>query len=170
MGLLDRCRIHNVKISRRKFKIGRSLEFGGFLIDGTSGELRIGPDPSRIEAIRSMKVPESKKQVREFLGVVWTLESWTPHIKLSTSTKLLRGLSRKDTKFYWSPELEQEFQEIQRVVSDVKILSQYNRGLPLQLFCDASREGGLGYVLVQPQGEKVNVFQCGSTTLISAPH
>ena len=121
------------------------MEFRGFLFDGTSGELQIGPDPSRIEAIRSMEVPQSKKKVREFLGVVRTLESWTPHI--SMSTKPMRGLSRKGTKYQWSPELEQEFQEGKRLVSDVNVLSPYNTGLPLQIFCDASREGGLGYVL-----------------------
>ena len=54
------------------------------------------------------------------------------------------------------------------MVSGVNVLSPYNPGLPLHLFCDASREGGLGYVLAQPQGEKMNVLQCGSTTLSSA--
>ena len=115
MGLSDRCREHNIKILKRKFKVGKAPGFGGFLINSTSGELQIAQDPTRIAAIKSMTVPESKKQVRDFLGVVRTLESWTPHI--STSSKLLRGLSRKDTKFFWSLELEKEIQEIQQVVS-----------------------------------------------------
>ena len=84
-------------------------------------------------------------------------------------TRLMRGLSRKDVNFRWSPELKEEFQEVKRVVSGVNVLSPYNHELHLHLYCDASREGGLGYVLVQPQGmEKTNVLQCGSTTLSSA--
>ena len=55
------------------------------------------------------------------------------------------------------------------MVSYVKVLSPYNPALPLQLFCGTSRAPSLlGYVLAQPQGEKVNVLQCGSTTLTSA--
>ena len=90
VGLFDRCRSHNIKISKRKFKLGRSIEFGGFLIDGSGEDLKVGPDPSRIKAIQSMQVPKSKKQVREFLGLVRTLGAWTPHISMSTS--LMRGL------------------------------------------------------------------------------
>ena len=60
-GLLDRCREHNIKMLKREFKLGSSLGFGGFLIDGSSGEIQIGPDPARIETTQSMKVPESKK-------------------------------------------------------------------------------------------------------------
>ena len=45
------------------------------------------------------------------------------------------------------------------------MLSAFNPALPLHLMCDASREGGLGYVLLQPSEGKSNVLQCGSTTL-----
>ena len=163
MGLFDSCRSNNIKISRRKFKLGRSIEFGGFLFDGSGEDLKVGPDPSRIEAIQSMQVPKLKRQVREFLGLVRTLRAWTPHISMSTN--LMRGLSRKDVTFRWSPELDVEFKKVKEVVGGVNVLSPYVQGLPLYLYCDASREGGLGYVLVQPDGEKTNVLQCGSTTL-----
>ena len=64
----------------------------------------MGPSPARIEAVMSMETPRTKCQVREFLGLERTLESWTHNI--SVLTKLLRQLARKDTKFMWSPELE----------------------------------------------------------------
>ena len=97
VGLLERCRTHNIIFLKQKFKVGKSLGLGGYIIDSISGELQIGPDPSRIEAIKSMTVPESKKQVHEFLGVVRTLESWTPHISASSKQKryqiiLVRGV------------------------------------------------------------------------------
>ena len=50
------------------------------------------------------------------------------------STRLMRELSRKDVNFRWSPELEEEFQEVKRVVNGVNVLSPYNPGLPLQLY------------------------------------
>ena len=39
---------------------------------------------------------------------------------------------------------------------------------PFPFTCDASREGGLGFVLTQPKDDKVIVLQCGSTTLSQA--
>ena len=59
--LLSRCREYNIKISRKKFDLGSRLSFGGFVIDATSGELKICPDPARLEAIKMMKSPDSKE-------------------------------------------------------------------------------------------------------------
>ena len=106
-GLFDTCRLHNIKISKRKFKIWRSLEFGGFQIDGSGEDLKVGPAPSRIKAVMAIETPSTKRQVREFLCLASTLEAWTPSI--SMSPKLLRNLAWKDVKFRWSPELEVEF-------------------------------------------------------------
>ena len=51
----------------------------------------------------------------------------------------------------------------------MKVLRPYEYGLPLHLYSDASREGGLGYVLVQPgPGGVTHVVQCGSTSLSRA--
>ena len=76
-----------------------------------------------------MKTPESKRQVREFLGMVRTLESWTPGI--SASSKLMRGLSAKDVKFIWTADHEDEFNKLKEVVADVNVLSPYDRSLVL---------------------------------------
>ena len=47
-AVLLRCREFNIKISKKKFHLGRVLAFGSFVIDGSSGELLIGPDPARV--------------------------------------------------------------------------------------------------------------------------
>ena len=61
-----------------------------------------------------------------------------------------------------------QFQRLKKVVADINVLSPFNHDLPLHLFCDASREGGLGFVLTQPASDRVNVLQCGSTSLSQA--
>ena len=33
---------------------------------------------------------------------------------------------------------------------------------------DASREGGLGFILMQPNGDRNNIIECGSATLTQA--
>ena len=62
-----------MKVFKRKFSIGRRLEFRGFLIEGNEDGVKICPDPGKIEAVKEMRTPTCKK-VREFLGLSKTLE------------------------------------------------------------------------------------------------
>ena len=155
-----------MKISRRKFDLATKLSFAGFTIDASSGEVLVSPDPARLEAIQLMDVPRNKKQVREFLGMVRTTNSWYPEI--SARSNLLRTLSNKNTKFTWLPEHTEEFERLNKLVSDISVLSPYDPSLPLHLMTDASREGGLGFILMQPNGDKNNILECGSATLTPA--
>ena len=54
------------------------------------------------------------------------------------------------------------------MVSDISVLSPYDPSLPLHLMTDASREGGLGFILLQPGEGRSNILQCGSATLTPA--
>ena len=80
MELLELCRKYNLKISRWKFDLATKLSFAGFIIYASSGEVIVSPDPARLEAIQLMDIPRNKKQVREFLGMVRTIDSWCPEI------------------------------------------------------------------------------------------
>ena len=70
------------------------------MIEGHEDGVKICPNPGKIEAGTEMKTPTCKKEVREFLGLSRTLENWTP--ELSYSTKLMREVASKDTKFNWN--------------------------------------------------------------------
>ena len=50
----------------------------------------------------------------------------------------------------------------------MSVLSAFDPALPLHLMCNASREGGLGFVLLQPAEGRSNILQCGSSTLSPA--
>lgn len=105
--LLMVCRKYDLKISRRKFDLATKLSFAGFVMDASSGEVVVSPDPARLEAIRLMDIPRNKKQVRKFIGMVCTIDSWCPDI--SAKSNMLRTLSNKNTKFTWLPEHEEEW-------------------------------------------------------------
>ena len=47
----------------------------------------------------------------------------------------------------------------------MSVLYAFDLALPLHLMCNASREGGLIFVLLQPAEGKSNILQCGSATL-----
>ena len=59
---------------------------------------------------------------------------------MSIFTKLMREVTKKDSKFSWNKDLKEEFQNVKRVVSSVDMPAPYNPGLPLHLFTDASKE------------------------------
>ena len=133
------------------------LRFAGFVIDASNGEVVVSPDPARLEAIQLIDSPRNKKQVREFLGMVRTIDSWCPEI--SAKSNLMRTLSNKNTKFTWTPEHEAEFVRLKKVVSDISVLSPFDPSLPLHLMTDANREGGLGFILLQPGDGRSNILQ-----------
>ena len=51
------------------------------------------PDPSKVEAIRTMKQPENKKELQSFLGLCQYLTKFTP--ELVNLSEPLRFLTRK---------------------------------------------------------------------------
>ena len=54
--VLERCKSHNITISRKKLEIGEEIEFAGHVISSKG----IKPDPSKFQAIRDFPAP--KKQ------------------------------------------------------------------------------------------------------------
>ena len=61
----------------------------------------------------------------------------------------MREVTKKDSEFSCNRSLEEEFQNVKRVVSSVDTLASYNPKLPPHFFTDASKGGGLGFILVQ---------------------
>ena len=51
-----------MKVFKRKFSIGRRLEFRGFLIEGNEDGVKICPDPGKIEAVKKMILPLARRR------------------------------------------------------------------------------------------------------------
>lgn len=79
--LLLNLRKHNIMISKSKFVVGSTLEFGGYLIDAINdSHPRIGPDSKRLTGISTLEPPTSKNKVERLLGVLRSFNSeWTDH-------------------------------------------------------------------------------------------
>ena len=118
-------------------------------------------DPTKIEAITEMRPPESKSEVKSFLGMVNYLQKFIP--RLSEHTKLLRELERKGVHFVWNSEHQEAFEKIKLLVSEDIQLTYYDRSKPVSLQCDYS-ENGIGVALVQ-EGKPV---QFASKALVGA--
>ena len=136
-------RKHGLTISRQKLRVSREVKFAGFLITSTG----IRPDTSLCSAIREFPRPDNIHKLRSFLGLVNQLGGFLPDI--SHLTTPLRGLLRKDQRFLWLEDHQVAFQRCKDVLTSAPVLQPFDFRLPVELFSDASRHFGLGYLLVQ---------------------
>ena len=107
----------------------------------------VEPDP-KIQGIEEMTAPETKQQLRSFLGMVTYMGNFIPH--LSHHTEPLRQLLKKDVTFYWDNRLTRSFQEIKHLLKRAtsKPLGYYDQRKELIVQADASLRG-LGACLIQ---------------------
>ena len=103
-------------------------------------------DPEKVAAITALRPPETKSEVKSFLGMVNYLQQFLP--KISEQTKVLRILERKGVHFSWGAEQQACFDNIKSQVLQSMTLAYYDRTKPVTLQTDYS-EDGLGVALVQ---------------------
>ena len=76
--VLDRCKSHNITISRKKLEIGEEIEFAGHVISSKG----IRPDPSKFQAIRDFPAPKNIKELRSYMGLANQLSSFSKFNRL----------------------------------------------------------------------------------------
>ena len=130
---------------------GKKCEFGvshciylGFRV----GSGTVQPEKSKIEAVKNMERPQTKKQVRTFLGLTGYYRRFIPHY--STVAASLSDLTRKSlpTQVVWSVECEKAFQELKNRLCSSPILYNPDFSRDFCLQTDAS-DRGCGAVLSQ---------------------
>ena len=140
---LERASTQGLKLNREKCKIRqREVPYVGHLL--TAEGLKM--DPRKVEAIREMPTPNSKEDVKRFLGFVQFLSRYIPG--LSKVDAPLRGLEKADVLFHWDQPQQTSFEKIKELVSQSPVLQYYDVTKPVTIQCDASGKG-LGAVLLQ---------------------
>ncbi|XP_058816278.1 uncharacterized protein K02A2.6-like [Topomyia yanbarensis] len=134
---------NNAKLNTSKCLIGvNELEILGFKVSATG----ISPSDDKVLAIRNFRKPETKEQVRSFLGLVNFVGHFIP--MLSTRTEPLRQFIRGDVATF-GKEQKDAFDDLREELSkNVRKLGFFDPKDTTQLFVDASPVG-LGAVLVQ---------------------
>ena len=102
------------------------------------------PTNSGITAIAEMPRPTTPNEVKRFLGLVGYFREYIQNMHFPTS--YLRSLLKKDTKFYWTAEHEQEFNDLKNN-PDI-LLYHPNWDLDFEIHTDASKKG-VGSMLAQ---------------------
>lgn len=106
----------------------------------------VRPDDENFKAISAVEVPTNKTEVLRILGLAKFFSKFIPN--LSKHTEHLRDLTKKNTKFYWSPAHDLELNNLKQLVSHSPILKIFDPNSEIVIQCDASSEL-LGCVLLQ---------------------
>ncbi len=109
---------------------------------------KVRPDPGKLQAVAEYPRPQSKKDVREFLGLVGYYRRFIPNfadiaLPLTDLTK-----KRMPDRVKWSAGCEKAFQELKEALMRKPILAVADPTLEFMLQTDAP-ECGLGAVLSQ---------------------
>ena len=94
---------------------------------------------SKTAAILTLEAPKTLKKLRSFLGAVHYIGKFIPN--LAQISHPLRPLLKQSSKFIWTAEHENCFNEIKTRIANATANIHYNPPLETRVKCDASRSG-----------------------------
>ena len=107
----------------------------------------ISPLPNKLDSIRHMPVPNSVKEIKQFLGLTGYYRKFVP--KFADISRPLTTLTKKDTKFEWTSACQKSFELLKEALCGEPVLKYADTSKPYTLYTDASKYGWAG-VLTQP--------------------
>ena len=122
----------------------------------------IKPTRASQEVVRECRAPQSKEEVRSFLGLVNFSARFIPNFSMITEP--LRRLTKKDMKFTWGTEQQNAFQQLKNIIVTAPALGYYDKNAVTYLITDASPVG-IAAVLIQDQMEGPIVIKYTSRAL-----
>ena len=143
--VLSRIKLVGLTLRPSKCLLGfGSLDFVGHVV----GEGNLSPHPDTVAKIRKAKIPETKKQVRSFLGLVGFYRRYIPNF--SSVAAPLTDLTKKGkpNKVEWGFVQDSAFSMLKEILSKAPVLRLTDFSKPFILQTDAS-EDGIGAVLYQ---------------------
>ena len=107
----------------------------------------ISPLPNKLDSIRHMPVPNSTKEIKQFLGLTGYYRKFVP--RFADISRPLTTLMKKDAKFEWTSACQKLFELLKEALCGEPILKYADTSKPYTLYTDASKFGWAG-VLTQP--------------------
>jgi hypothetical protein len=107
---------------------------------------RIVVDSGKVRDVLEWKPPKSVHQVRSFLGLAGYYRRFI--LNFSKISKPITELLKKDTKYVWSKDCDEDFHTLKKLLTTSPVLAQPDIAKPFHVYYDASGTG-LGCVLIQ---------------------
>ena len=106
----------------------------------------VKPDSKKIEAVKLFKVPKTKKQCKQFLGLVGYYRKFVKDF--AKTARPINQLLRKRVEFEWDDEAQKSFETLRDIICESPILIYPDFNKPFYVTTDAS-EYAIGAILSQ---------------------
>ena len=107
----------------------------------------ISPLPNKLDSTRHMPVPNSAKEIKQFLGFTGYYRKFVPRI--ADISRPLTTLTKKDAKFEWTSACQKSFKLLKEALCGEPVLKYADTSKSYTLYTDASKYGWAG-VLTPP--------------------
>ena len=134
------------------------IHYSGHLISPEG----ISPLPNKLDSIKHMLVPNSAKEIKQFLGLTGYYRKFVP--RFADISRPLTTLMKKDTKFEWTSACQKSFELLKEALCGEPVLKYADTSKPYTLYTDASKFSWAG-VLTQPHMMTID----GKSTTIDHP-
>lgn len=135
-----------LKLSKCTFA-SDSVKYLGHVIKNNS----ISPINDNLISIKEFPTPETRKNIRQFLGKVNFYGRYIPNASITLDP--LHNLLRKGQKFVWSEQCQIAFGKMKTLLCSQPILTIFDPDRPIHIHTDASLQG-IGAVLKQTQSNQ----------------
>ncbi|XP_070212629.1 uncharacterized protein [Littorina saxatilis] len=125
------------------------------------------PEDEKIEQILKAKAPETKKELRAFLGLSGFYRSYVSQYSEIAAVLTDKTKKQEPEKVKWSPECQTAFETLKQKLAANPVLMIPDHQLPFVLRTDAS-DRGMGAVLMQDQGKGLQPIAYASKKLKGA--
>ena len=157
--VLERIEHAGLKLQPQKCHLLQSqVQFLGHIIS-TEG---VSPDPQKTEKVKQWPIPQSTKEVQQFLGLASYYRRFVKNF--ASIAAPLHKLTEKHSVFRWTPSCQEAFCHLKTRLTSAPILALPDWSKPFTLDTDAS-DTGVGAVLSQSNGGDETVVAYGSRTL-----
>ncbi|WVZ71089.1 hypothetical protein U9M48_019713 [Paspalum notatum var. saurae] len=98
---------------------------------------------NKVEDVLNWTQPETVTEIRSFLSLA---SYYRRFIKdFSKTSKPMTSLTKKNAKYLWSPNCEEAFQTLKKLLTSAPVLAQLDVTKPFDVYCDASGNGLVNY-------------------------
>ena len=160
IDIVRRCEASGITLNPEKFQFARQeVDYCGYRVTPTG----YTSDGEKLRAIAEFPRPSNITDLRSFLGLANQLGPFSS--ELADAASPLRDLLKKGRIWCWTPNHENAFRDVKRVLSAPPVMAYFDPKLPTMLQTDASSTRGMGFALLQRRDDVWRLVHCGSRFL-----